>query len=128
LEKIDSIELYRSKETHDRRIIVIKKSITPQEVVDFLNSLMDVDPVAMHKLVFSHKKCNDDLADHPTVQVEESATGQCSVGLMGILNGLFGVYDDGPYKNHGIFQALFDRNQDNKPRLKEFRILENKDD
>jgi len=61
------------------------------------------------------------------VQVEESETGQCSVGLMGILNGLFGVYNDGPRKDHGVFQALFDRDQDNKPRLKEFRILENKD-
>lgn len=29
----------------------------------------------------------DALADHPTVQVSEEATGQCVVGLIGIING-----------------------------------------
>jgi hypothetical protein len=70
----------------------------PNDVINhtlkFLNELVETDPEAMRNLVETRVPCNQALADHPTVQVR-SEEGQCSVGLLGILNGLLGTDTDG---------------------------------
>ena len=74
---------------------MIKPSVTVAEVVALLNELVKLDPAAMNALVESRVHCNDAFADHPTVQVSSRKGGNgedgFEVGLLGILNGIFGT-------------------------------------
>lgn len=69
--------------------------VTPDDAITYLNELVKLDPKAMNALVETRHPCNQALADHPTAQVATSNGGLASVGLLGILNGLFGVDEDG---------------------------------
>lgn len=80
----------------------MKQSVTPYDVVELLNDLLLRDQEAVHALCESRVACNDEITHHPTVQVayreEKDDDGnvtyhECKVGLLGLLNGLFGVYD-----------------------------------
>jgi len=62
---------------------------TVQQCVDFLNEALALDPVAISKLFLYKVQCNEELADHPTIQVSIDD----KVGVFGILNGLFGSVD-----------------------------------
>jgi hypothetical protein len=74
----------------------IKSSITIEEAVDFLNELRVTDAAAIQSLFSMRTSCNEKMADHPTVQVGTIGTSTYYiVGLIGIINGLFGVDDDG---------------------------------
>lgn len=74
----------------------IKSKVSIDETVDFLNELLKTDPLAIHSLFSMRTSCNEELADHPTVQVGTIGTSTYHiVGLIGIINGLFGVDDDG---------------------------------
>lgn len=86
---------------------MVKNNITPQEAVDILNELLVVDKNAVSTMVMSRVVCNKLLAAHPTVQVFVGG-GATSVSMLGILNGMFGVYDDGPKKGHGPIKAVYD--------------------
>jgi hypothetical protein len=72
----------------------IKQEITPDATAELLNELLSIDRQAVSGLIATRIPCNDLLADHPTVQVV-TENGQCKVGFLGILNGLFGVDDKG---------------------------------
>ncbi len=65
------------------------------KIVNFLNELLQVDKEAIEVLIDRRVKVNEQLLNHPTVQVssEDGKTG--SVGLLGILNGLVGVKSNG---------------------------------
>ena len=69
----------------------IKKNISIQETVDFLNTLLEIDPDAINNLFSLRVGCNITLADHPAVQVSMLSDSYFIVGVIGILNGLFGV-------------------------------------
>ena len=73
---------------------MIKQSVTPQEVVDFLNELLKVDRLAINAIFNIRVHCNKEMAEHPTVQVGRNEE-VCQVGIVGILNGLFGTYESG---------------------------------
>lgn len=72
-------------------------------VVDLLNEAFALDPQAMQALFAHRVPCNSALRDHPTIQV--AAAGEalpgaatapaCTVGVIGLLNGLFGVDERG---------------------------------
>ena len=93
---------------------MIKVSITIQELVDFLNSLLLIDPNTISALFSLRLGCNEALANHETVQIGVLGNTHCMAGIIGILNGAFGVdeYDWGhisaSYKNGMItkFEAL----------------------
>lgn len=87
---------------------MIKSSITPQDVVDLLNDMLAKDRLAVEALMGFHIACNKDLADHPTVQTAGSVIGVTSVGMLGLLNGLFGVFDEGKKVGHGIIVMTTD--------------------
>jgi hypothetical protein len=86
----------------------IRTSITLDEVIDFLNNAVELDPDAIDTLVETRVVCNSRLATHPTIQVtsdeNNDGTPIYSVGFLGILNGLFGVDD----VNHGTIGAEFE--------------------
>lgn len=52
--------------------------------------MLKADPVAVSGLVGQRVACNETLADHPTCQVGGGDEGPWRVGLLGVLNGIFG--------------------------------------
>lgn len=76
--------------------------VTAVGVIDFLNELVKIDAGALKMLIDHRVICNEELALHPTVQVRE--TDDCYlVGMLGILNGLFGVDEN----EIGFITAVF---------------------
>lgn len=73
---------------------MVKESVTIDEVIEFLNEILAVDEDAIYDLVETRVACNPALANHPTVQVSLQ-DGKYTVGLLGILNGIFGTDEDG---------------------------------
>lgn len=78
--------------------MTFKTSTTPEDVVNLLNEAVKLDPQAMYALVEARVPCNEALADHPTIQVSaydeqtgKPTPGQFRVGILGLLNGLFGT-------------------------------------
>ena len=90
---------------------MIYASITYSEIVTFLNELLKRDADAITRLIEYRVPVNHRLAAHTTVQHAVSDdTGQPKVGLLGILNGFFGTFDEGPRKGWGPISARFDAN------------------
>jgi hypothetical protein len=88
---------------------------SPHDVVQMLNEATKADREAMTRLVESRVGCAPPLADHPTVQVTDDGNGD-SVGMLGILNGIFGVDSTGS----GAIAAEFDESGE----LKGFLVRE----
>lgn len=64
---------------------MIKSSVTLQEVINLLNEAKEIDVDSISRLVDYHSRCSKALEDHPTIIVSDEG-----VGLLGILNGMFG--------------------------------------
>ena len=76
-----------------------------QSLINYLNELVKLDRDAVHTLIETRICCNQELSDHPTVQVSKPKDSEiCSVGLLGILNGFVGVDD----QQWGYIAANFD--------------------
>ncbi len=89
----------------------INQALTPQDVVDFFNLALVTDPEAVTQLMTHRVKCVRALAEHPTIQVRQMDDDGLfhDVGMLGLLNGLFGVFDEeGPHKGWGPFVAQYD--------------------
>jgi hypothetical protein len=87
------------------------------DFVRVLNSALECDKEALNRLTEYRVRCNDVLAQHPTIQVrtqEESNTSGVAklvqvhrVGMLGILNGILGkdelgnAYLAGSYDDKG---------------------------
>lgn len=76
-----------------------------KHVVDVLNRVHSLDSTVLAKLISYRVECNAGLSDDPTVQVGLTDAGY-EVGLLGIINGLVGVDQDGS----GFISAAFDKN------------------
>ena len=70
---------------------MIKESITIDDAVVYLNSILEADPLAVRSLLCLRVPCNVTLADHPSAQVDAAWNEGFTVGLLGVINGLFGV-------------------------------------
>jgi len=73
----------------------LKNSITLDDALVVLNSAVIADSKAMHSLIEHRVDCNEILANHPTIQVGRCQPERYHVGLLGILNGLFGIDETG---------------------------------
>ncbi len=73
---------------------MIKGTLTIEEAVELLNEMARLDPKATERLISQRIACNEALAKHPTVQVHDGKGGN-SVGMLGVVNGMFGVDDEG---------------------------------
>ena len=84
----------------------MRETVNISEVVEFLNHMLKIDPAATNALFSLRVSCNQELAAHPTIQVGLLGGSHPIVGLIGIVNGMFGVdknkwghisadYDDG---------------------------------
>ena len=76
-----------------------------ETMVDYLNSLVKMDPKAMTELMEHRVPCNVDLTYHPAVQViaDDPIHGSV-VGMLGIINGFYGTRPSG----RGYIEAVFD--------------------
>jgi len=82
---------------------MLKDSVTVHEAVGLLNSALEADPAAVSALVSTRVPCNELLALHPTIQAGcGPVIAGPNVGLLGVLNGLFGVDD----KGYGAIEAV----------------------
>lgn len=70
---------------------MVKESVTQQEICDLLNHLLVLDPKCMNGIMRHRQRCNSAIAEHATVQVRKHLNNSTTLGLVGILNGLFGV-------------------------------------
>ena len=79
-------------------------------MITFLNEFLAIDAQAVTDLINSRVQCSEALADHPTVQVggETGRPETFRVGLLGLLNGYCGAYDEGENKGYGPITAEFD--------------------
>lgn len=101
------------------------KIVTPQDVVDFLNKLLEVDRAAMDALFSVRVPCNNAMVGHPTVQISRiMSAGRMGpfthlVGIMGILNGIFALDDPEVW-------GCIAMEVDEKHMITGFRLLEGK--
>jgi hypothetical protein len=76
------------------------------DLIAFLDSLAKLDPVAMGEICRIKVRCNQALADHPSVQIWTAGErqvppllplleGEFAVGFLGILNGYLGTLENG---------------------------------
>jgi hypothetical protein len=79
------------------------------ELVRFLDSLAKLDPDAMGDLINARVRCNEKIAEHPTVQVGmQTPGGRAYVGLLGILNGWAGTIEGGKFDGYGPISAVME--------------------
>ena len=91
---------------------MINETITIDRTIDFLNELIKIDKKAVFELLHLKTICNEELANHPTVQCGIEEDGTFSVGLLGILNGLFGIIEeDNEFYHWGMIAAIVDSTQ-----------------
>lgn len=74
----------------------VREQVSVDDVLAVLNEALELDPLAVTNLVEARLPCNDALSEHPTIQCGPSGgtTKHWQVGLLGILNGLFGIFDE----------------------------------
>ncbi len=79
-----------------------REQVSIDDVIVFLNELIELDKDMVVELLIKRIPCNKAIAEHPTVQVfcDVELSGQSfknvySVGMMGIINGLFGANRQG---------------------------------
>ena len=76
------------------------KTVTSKDAVNLLNEMLEADAEALQSLVEDRCPCNEAMAEHPTIQVGERtgeplAEKRWEVGLLGVMNGLFGIDEAG---------------------------------
>lgn len=111
---------------------MIKQALTPAQIVKFLNQLLEIDPSTITELFLHRVACNKKLADHKTVQVvghppkglnpDVPANAKFGVGVLGVLNGAFGVISTGKYKGCGCL--AMEINDKTKKPVKFIRLRE----
>lgn len=76
------------------------------DLISFLNSLVALDPGFVRALLDQRVPCNGAITHHPTVQVG-TVDGIHVAGILGVLNGYLGTFDDGPRAGWGPIMAVF---------------------
>lgn len=83
---------------------MIRASVTVEDAIILLNEALAADQEAINALYRSKVSCNETLANHPTIQIGVRPDNNYVVGLLGIMNGLFGIDD----KGYGAIVAIID--------------------
>lgn len=78
----------------DPDVMIKRDEISAQYVVDFLNELVRLDKYALTDMMTERISVNKELMNHPTVLVKELVEGVPEIGLLSIINGMFGLEDE----------------------------------
>jgi hypothetical protein len=88
-------------------------------VIERLNSLIEDEPAraALEKLCcgFRLDLPDDELADHPTIQILGSNDGKFSLGFLGMLNGIVGSIEGGELNRCGYIAAVYNKPEEDSP-------------
>jgi len=105
-------------------------TLLARQAVDMLNDMFHRDPVAVQRLVEQRILCNAELASHPTIPVaapglDQDDDGGGLIGLLGVLNGLCGVWtkDTAPRSHLAHFGPICGQ-YDGRGRLTGFGLSE----
>lgn len=82
------------------------KSVT--DAINTLNELVELDRYGIQSLIEKKIVCTPELAEHSTCQVSKNNDGYYEVGLLGVINAIFGVDDN----SNGFIVASY--NEDRK--------------
>ena len=74
------------------------------DTIKLLNGALELDRETIQRLVDTRLTCNNSLVNHATIQVSYYNGERYTVGLLGILNGLFGA----DTKGNGAIAAVYD--------------------
>lgn len=67
------------------------RRIAVEEAVKVLNRINEADPSVMPTLIRMRVPCNEAVRDDETVQVGSSNGVDYEVGILGLINGIFGI-------------------------------------
>jgi len=89
------------------------EEVIADRIVGLLNEMLEMDYKATTELVFGpYILCNEKLANHKSVQCRElpvkyhQGERKWGVRVMGLLNGVAGIYPDGYGRVHGVFETV----------------------
>jgi hypothetical protein len=88
----------------EARLMAVDERITDR-CIELLNEALAMDAQAVTAIVGQRVRCNQTLAEHPTIQCR----ADLSFSVLGLLNGICGVFDDGPQKGRGPITAVFEQ-------------------
>jgi len=75
---------------------MMKLDVSIEHVVEFLNEALKIDRIAISSLLTASVVCNRDMSDHWSVQAwEADENGDYHVRMIGVINGIFGVDEEG---------------------------------
>lgn len=100
----------------DPDVMIKRHEICVEFVVEFLNELVRLDKYAMTDMMSERITVNKDFRNHPTVKVKELVEGVPEIGLLSILNGMFGL--------EGETQAIEVIRDERTEVITEFRLSE----
>ena len=75
-----------------------KETISLEEAIKFLNEILKEDPELINSIFNTYHKCNKKTRGHKTIQVccsGDYSENNPACRLIGLLNGLFGIDEDG---------------------------------
>lgn len=82
---------------------MIKEQITLDEFIGKLNEFLLLDPDAF-EAIFTHRvRCNEFVARHETIQVGKTRGGYYRLSIVGLLNGVFGIDENGSGDLCGVY-------------------------
>lgn len=91
------------------------------QFVAFMNEIYKLDPEWAAAICNFRPPCNESIAQHKTIQAGISEDHKhYEAGFLGLMNGFFGTYDDGPRARYGAFAATYEDG-----RLTGFTTIEN---
>lgn len=104
---------------------MIVNPLTLEQAIQKLNELLVIDQKAITFLMDTRVLCSTELANYPDVQTVGVHMGDSyaryEVGVLGILNALFGSYSEGEREGWGPICAVYDNGN-----LIRFEITPNK--
>jgi hypothetical protein len=82
---------YSGLKTRKQATMLENKELA-QTICDRLNTLLQDPGVreALQKLIDTRVPVSEDVANHQTIQCQEESPTECSLGLLGVLNGIIG--------------------------------------
>ena len=89
---------------------MIHESRSIDDAIAYLNELLALDPRGFERVISTRIPINAAIADHPTCQVHAPPGEKPSVGILGVLNGLFGALgpEAGKWEGYGPIVAIYD--------------------
>jgi calcineurin-like phosphoesterase len=75
----------------DPDVMQKRDEISAQFVVDFLNELVRLDKYALTDLMTERVRVSKQFTTHPTVPTKDDQVDGPEIGMLGVINGMFGL-------------------------------------